>query len=502
MARRRATFVQDAHQRLVTLSESLLTLERDSTDQATYQAALDEARRALHTLKGNAGLVGLETFAAAAHALEGALDEASSNEAAPALLLRGLDALSAMVAVLAEVADLPPPSVPVLEALKASSDDARLALPWNFSADVQPQTLRSMQVTVPIHHLDDLMELVEELRIDHGRLAQADVGPSGGAERALARQRRLLRELYNAVLRTRLLPVGQAFEGLDRLARDLAESLGRQAQVMIEGADTEVDRAVLEPVRELVVHLLRNALAHGLEPPEERRAAGKPPVGMVRVSARPVENGALIEVVDDGRGLDRQAVAARAVALGLCTVEQAAEMTDAQLWVFLAQPGFSTRDSVDRVSGRGMGLNAVRRGVEALRGRLEIGSQPGLGVTVSLWLPSMMALEEVVLVRVGSETYAIPQAVIDHTCRAGAEDVPALDLRERLNVPLDVSPSDGVLIVCRLVDRQAGLLVGGIAGRDEAVIKPLPRCAQRSYLLGAIVTAAGRVVLVLNVEQL
>jgi two-component system chemotaxis sensor kinase CheA len=312
----------------------------------------------------------------------------------------------------------------------------------------------------------------------------------------------LLRELYNAVLRTRLLPFGQALEGLDRLARDLAESLGRQVQVVIEGADTEVDRSVLEPVRDLVVHLLHNALAHGLEPPQERRLADKLPVGTVRISARPVESGTLIEVADDGRGLDRQAVAARAITLGLCTAEQAAEMADAHLWAFLARPGFSTRDSVDQVSGRGMGLNAVRQGVDALRGRLEIDSRLGLGMTVRLWLPSLMALEEMVLVRLGPEMYAIPQAVVEHTCPAGTEDIPVLNLRERLHVPAGESSSNSVLIVCRFADRHFGLLVDGIAGRDEAVIKLLPRCARRPYLLGAIVTGAGEVTLALDIECL
>ncbi len=510
LARRRITFVQDARRRLAALSDSLLALERDPADRA----ALDEARRALHTLKGNAGLAGLEALAATAHALEDALADAPALPS-PALLLRGLDVLSAMVATIAESVGQDGPPIPAIEALKSPTVTplslegrgptacGRLGRVDSTPSSTLPLGkggLQPSQITASVRHLDNLLELVEELRLAHSELAQS---PREMLERHLARQRRLLHELHNTVLETRLLPVGRAFEGFERLVRDLGESTGCQATLVVEGAETEIDRSALDPVRELAVHLLRNALAHGIEPQEEREAAGKPPAGTIRLAARQDGDGVVIEVADDGRGLDRQQIASRATALGLCSEEEATAMADADLWAFLASPGFSTHDGVDRVAGRGMGLNAVRQGVESLRGRLEIESQPGQSTTVRLRLPAMMALEDVVLIRVGMEAYAVPEAIVDGAQSAAeAADLPILDLRERLLVPGETPPTERVVIACRRSDGPMGLLADGVAGRETAVIKPLPRRTRRPNFLGAIVTGDGRVVLVLDIEQL
>jgi two-component system chemotaxis sensor kinase CheA len=509
LARRRVTFVQDARRRLATLSDSLLALERDPTDRT----ALDEARRALHTLKGNAGLVGLETTAATAHALEDVLANASALPS-PTLLLRGLDVLSAMVTVVAESVGQGGPPIPAIEALKSPmitfpspgrgpTASGRLGKVDPIPSPTLPLEgggLQPSQIAASVRHLDSLLELVEELRVAHSELAQS---PREMLERHLARQRRLLRELHDTVLETRLLPVGRAFEGFKRLVRDLAEGMGLQAALVIEGAETEIDRSALDPVCELVVHLLRNALAHGIEPPEEREAAGKPTAGTIRLAAHQEGDGVVIEVTDDGRGLDRQRIASRAAALGLCTQEEVATMADADLWAFLTYPSFSTHDSVDRVAGRGMGLNAVRQGVESLRGRLEIESQPGRSASVRLRLPAMMALEDVVLVQVGAGTYAIPEAVVDGARPASeAADVPTVDLRQRLSVPGEIPLSEQVVIMCRRSAGPVGLLADGVVRRETVVIKPLPRRTRRPYLLGAIVTGAGQVVLVLDIEQL
>jgi two-component system chemotaxis sensor kinase CheA len=506
LVRRRVTFVQDAGRRLAALSDSLLALERDPADRA----ALDEARRALHTLKGNAGLVGLEVLATIAHALEDALADVSTLPS-PVLLLRSLDVLSAMVASVAESVGQSGPSIPVVEALKSPaapppSLERRGPTTCGRLGRVEPTPslegggLQSSQIIASVRHLDSLLELVEELRLAHSELAQS---PREMLERHLARQRRLLHELHNTVLETRLLPVGRAFEGFERLVRDLAEGLGCQAVLVIKGAEAEIDRSALDPVRELVVHLLRNALAHGIEPPEEREAVGKPPTGTIRLAARQEGDGVVIDVTDDGRGLERQRIASRAVALGLCSEGEATALADTNLWAFLTHPGFSTHDSIDQVAGRGIGLNAVWQGVESLRGRLEIESQPGQSTTVRLRLPAMMALEDVVLISVGMETYAIPEAVVDGVQpSAQAPELPTLDLWEQLHVPGDGTPAERTLLLCRRSDGPLGLLAGGVVRRETAVIKPLPRRTRRPDFLGAIVTGAGRVVLVLDIEQL
>jgi two-component system chemotaxis sensor kinase CheA len=500
LARRRATFVHDACRRLVSLSESLLLLEQDPADRV----AREEALRALHTLKGNAAVVGLEAVAAAAHVLEGALVDSASS---PALLLRGLDVLSAMVAVVAEQVQQAGPPIPVVEALHTGSAGASLSPTRGAgptAAEDAPPSQRAGSadslLSASVRQLDSLLELTEELRLAHSAMVQS---PSEMLDRHLARQRRLLHELHDTVLKTRLLPVRQAFDGCARLVRDLAESLGCQATLSIEGADTEIDRSALDPVRELVVHLLRNALAHGIESPEERRREGKPVEGAIRLAARQEGDGVVVEVIDDGRGIDRERVARRAVESGWCTEEEAAAMPDARLWSFLTRAGSSTHEGVDRVAGRGVGLDAVRQGVESLRGRLELESRARQGTTVRLRLPAMMALEDVVLLKVGAEIYAVPEPSVERVYPVSEPtDVPTVDLWERLRVPGEAATAARTLVLCHRSQGALGLLVDGVAGRETAVIKPLPPRMRRPSLLGAVVTGAGQVVLVVNVEQL
>jgi two-component system chemotaxis sensor kinase CheA len=503
LVRRRITFVRDARQRLVTLDACLLALERDPDDRSALQGAL----QALHTIKGNAGLVGLPTLGITAHALEealvgvAALSDPASRHSSLALLRRGLDALCAMVAIVADTLDRPAPPIPVVEALRTMHPDLQAAPVYDVSpfAAVRPRS-PSAHVAPPVDRLDRLLELVEELASSQGAPMRAS---AEAPNLALGRQRRLLRELRVAVLQARLLPIAYAFDGFDRLVHDLAERLGRQARLSIEGADTEVDRAVLEPIRGLVVHLVRNALVHGLEPPDERLAAKKPAAGTIRLVVRPELDGVSLEVSDDGRGLDRQQVAAGAVALGLCAPRDAAEMADAQLWMFLLHPGFSTHAGVDQVAGRGVGLSAVGDAVQALRGRIEIASRAGAGTTVRLLLPSMLALDEVVLIRVGAETYAIPQSSVERVCSAKETDgLTVVDLWSRLQVPGDSVPDERVLIVCHRAGGQVGLLADGVLGRGEQAIRPLPRKARQPELLGAYVADGGQVVLVLDVERL
>jgi two-component system chemotaxis sensor kinase CheA len=498
LARRRATFVHDARRRLAALSDSLLLLERDPADRA----AQEEALRALHTLKGNAAVVGLERIAAAAHILEDAVVDSASSVA---LLLRGLDALNAMVAVVADEVQQTGPPIPVIETLQAGLTpiSSSSVAPGQGANDTRPSQIADSSehlLSASVRQLDSLLELTEELRLAHSALAQS---PSEMLDRHLARQRRLLHELHDTVLQTRLLPVRRAFEGCARLVRDLAEELGCRATLEIQGADTEIDRSALDPVRALVVHLLRNALAHGIEPPDERTREGKPVEGTVRLTARQEGSGVVIEVADDGRGIDRDRVVKRAVESGWCTEEQVATMPDAHLWGFLTRSGTSTQDGIDQIAGRGVGLDAVRQGVESLRGRLEIESLAGQGTTVRLRLPAMMALEDVVLLRTAAEMYAIPEPYVERVCpMSELAGVPTVDLRDRLQVPGETLAVEPTLVLCRRSKGTLGLLVDGVAGRETAVIKPLPPRTRRPNLLGAIVTGAGQVVLVLDIERL
>src|SRR5690606_34524180 len=296
-----------------------------------------------------------------------------------------------------------------------------------------PSLDRSVRVDVSL--LDELMNLVGELVVDRGQLD--DIGRILRAERhgheiaarlhrVTERLGRITAALQSTVLQARMLPIERIFAKFPRLVRDASRQLGKQVELTISGEDTELDRRVLQQIGDPLMHLIRNALDHGLEAPEERQAAGKPPVGRLSLTAQHANNRVIIIVADDGRGIDTERVLAKAVERGLCSPERARELTDAEVYQLLFASGFSTAASVSNLSGRGVGLDVVRRNIEGLGGQIVVESVPGQGTTFTLSLPLTLATIRALLVEAGGQVVALPLDAVTEAVRIQAGEVETL----------------------------------------------------------------------------
>ncbi|HIC93043.1 MAG TPA: chemotaxis protein CheA, partial [Anaerolineae bacterium] len=494
MSQFKGLFIEEAKEHLQDLNQALLQLEKEPSDVEP----LNEIFRLAHTIKGMAATMGYEDMARLAHAMEDLLDELRQGKLEVRaelfdLLFGCLDALEAMLEdIVAEresridVEGM----VAKLEAYRAPAEPT--AAPKEAApAEVAPRPAPTLPqwVRINVRHLDSLMALVEELVINRSWLtriqAQYDIP---ALKEALEQHGRILADLRDTVLNARMVPVAQIFDRFPRMVRDLLKREGKEAEFIIEGREIELDRTILEQISDPLVHLLRNAVDHGIETPEEREKAGKPRTGTIRLAAWRERDQVIIEVSDDGRGMDPKKIAEAAVARGLVASEEVGEMSDGEVLMLICHPQFSTTADVTRVSGRGVGMDVVRRTVEALRGSLEILSTPEVGSTFRLRLPLTLAIVKALLVRVGSETYAIPSSYVEravaveprqikpvqrHRVILLDEAIPVLRLGELLQVPGGGGDSRYVVVVGRDHQR-VGLAVDSLLGQEEIVIKSLP----------------------------
>jgi two-component system chemotaxis sensor kinase CheA len=326
--------------------------------------------------------------------------------------------------------------------------------------------------------------------IARGRLSQlaSELGDAA-LEETVDQSSRLITELRDEITASRLVPVSQVFDRFPRIVRDAARSVGKQIEFVVEGNDIELDRSMLDEIADSIVHLLRNAIDHGLETPEMRAANGKPAVGRLTLSAVRDRSAVVIKVSDDGRGIDRDRVLARAKRDGLVD-ESKTDLNEDELLRLLARPGFSTAEKVTGLSGRGVGVDAVYTRVRALGGAMDIRSVPGQGTTMMLRLPLTLAIVRALLARVGDETYAIPLAHVSETIELepeilatikgrevllGRDEVlPLLRLRALVGLPAYEAPTSIDLehvIVIDFGDRRAGLVIDELTGQEEIVVK-------------------------------
>ncbi len=529
-------FLEEAEELLERLGERLLRLEQDPGDAE----ALRSAMRLAHTVKGSSRMVGLEAVSREAHALEDRLKAAASEGFAPdtiTQLLRGVDRLRRELGSLA--APPPPPSPE----------------PGRGEASPAPAPAEPARLRVATERLDELQNLVDDLatqraailaRMDRFRRAFAHLGllrwqdPDRPLEpeeiralRGMARMvagrgfsqfldelghlDRLVAELQAQVLTLRMVPLGDLLEGFRRTARDLARDLGKEVEVVVEGRLTEVDRSLLGAIQGPLSHLVRNAMDHGIERPDERERAGKPRRGRLTLRAYHRSNAVAIEVEDDGRGLDPREIRRKAVEKGLLSEEQARALTDDEALYLLCRPGFSTRDRVSEVSGRGVGLDVVKLRVEKLKGSLVIQSETGRWSRFRLLLPLSLTTLSALVVRAGNEPYALPALFVDR-----CESVPVRDLEarnrlwdagDRVAPVVDLATALGVergqpaarvgVVRLRFRNRTMLLEVDRIEGERELVLKPLgPHLAGAPLVLGVSFLPSGEALPVLNVLDL
>jgi two-component system chemotaxis sensor kinase CheA len=381
---------------------------------------------------------------------------------------------------------------------------------------------------VDAERIDTVLNLVGELIIGKSMLQQAlnefavrypKEAMRGRFADAMAFQSRVLNDLQRSVMKVRMVPVEQLFRRFPRMVRDVAKHCDKQVNLVLNGQDTALDKSLLDAIAEPLTHLVRNAIGHGVESAEERARASKPAHGTIRLDAYHQGNQVIVEISDDGRGIDAEKVKTRAIERGLLKREEASRLGEADILDFIFRPGFSTADEITEISGRGVGLDVVQSVLHRLKGTVHVVSRPGQGSTFRLQLPLTLAIIKALLFRVEQRLYAIPLNAVAEIARAHEADIHRVDNCEVLQLRNSVLPvarlgrppedrSDGrpekvFVLVIAMGERKLGLLVNAIEGEEELVIKALDeQTAETDLVSGASILGNGHVVLILNLAAI
>jgi len=398
---------------------------------------------------------------------------------------------------------------------KAQPHDASAA-PVSATPATQENILR-----VEAGRIDNVLNLVGELIIGKSMLQQSLNEFSkrypkellrGKFMDAMAFQARVLNDLQRSVMKIRMVPVDQLFRRFPRMVRDVARQCGRDVELTVSGQDTDLDKGILDAIAEPLTHLVRNAISHGIEPAEERRRLGKTPHGVVKLNAYHQGNQVIVEVSDDGRGIDAQKIRGKAIDMGLTTAEEAARLNETETLDFIFKPGFSTAEQVTEVSGRGVGMDVVQSVLHRLKGSISMETRPGQGTTFRLKLPLTLAIIKALLFWVEQRLYAIPLNAVVEISRTIESEVHQVDNYEVLQLRNQVLPllrlgraadSDAksklFVLVILAGERKYGLIVDALEGEEELVIKALDdQTFSTDLVSGASILGDGRVVLILN----
>ena len=383
------------------------------------------------------------------------------------------------------------------------------------------QAVSNKTIRVNIERLDILMNLFEELVIDRGRLEQIS-GELNNPElnETVERMSRISGDLQTIILNMRMVPVETVFNRFPRMVRQLARDLNKKINLEIIGAETELDRTVIDEIGDPLVHLIRNAIDHGIETPGERKAKGKPEEGTVKLKAYHSGNHVFIEIEDDGAGINKERVINKALAKGVVTEEQVASMSDNQIYELILASGFSTADTISDISGRGVGLDVVKTTIESLGGSIGIEAAEGTGSVFLIQLPLTLSIISVMLVEVEKEKYAIPLSSIIETAIVKKQDVlnahtqqvidfrgkivPLVFLEQIFEVPRENLEDDFYsIVIVRKGDKMAGLVVDSFIGQQEVVLKSLGNYLSNVFAIsGATILGDGQVALIVDCNAL
>ena len=518
-------FLTESREHLVEINNALLELERDGNSNA-----VDELFRAVHSIKGMSAAMGYQSVTELSHEMESLLDKLRTGEVLVTTqvmdaLFTASDALETSISMATAEKPRDLGVSTVVEQLRELAREPEEPLTFTAEFQVLAGSKGSAanktdhaprHVRVDARRLDNLMNAVGELVIVRDRLAliSAQLDDAALAEATLQASQ-LVGTLQNEIITIRMLPVWQVFDRFPRVVRDTAHTLGKRVEFTIEGKEIELDRSMLEEMGEPVLHLLRNAVDHGIELPEERIARGKPAVARVTLSAERDRSTVLIRVSDDGRGIDPDLVLPRAIELGLIE-EGTTTLSDEDLIRVISRPGFSTAPRITDISGRGVGFDIVATRVRALGGSLDVRTVPGSGTTVTLRLPLTLAISRALLARVDDEVYAIPLTHVVETFSLGSgmmqrvkgrevivireETVPAIRLRERIGMrEADITGRQAQVVLMELADRRAGLVVDEFVGQQEIVMKQFDSVGDDSSLFsGATILGDGAPALIID----
>ena len=489
-----ADFVAECHEMLEALGGEIVAWEAQPDDRAR----LDSIFRFVHTVKGNCGFFEFPRLEALSHAAEDALADVRAGRRHPdgalvSAVLAIIDRISEMVSAIEAGEDMPTGddnhlidalapgaegiAAPVIAAAEAAS-----------RASAAPRTIR-----LSVELLDRVMSTVSDMVLARNELARrlresaSDVPVDGAFERLSS----IIAEMRDAITRTRMQRIENLFVGLPRMVRDLSAELGKQVLVDIEGGDVELDREMIEMIRDPLTHIIRNAVDHGIEKPAERLKAGKREIGVLAVSARQSGNQILIDVHDDGRGIDGKRLLEKAIGSGVVTKDEAAQLSPRDQLALIFEAGLSTAKEVTAISGRGVGMDVVRSNVERIGGIVEVDSKPGEGTRMTLRVPLTLTIIPALTVSIANQHFAIPRSAIEEIVRANGESVtlehlggagvatirgrrvPEISLASVLGLDSQVNEQDRTLVVLRPAGGDVyALSVDRIHDHEELVVKP------------------------------
>ncbi len=563
-------FIVESREHLANVETQVLTLEREPTNSESLNAVF----RGFHTIKGLAGFLELWEIQKLAHEVETVLDRARNSQwtitgnaidvilesadhlrrwlahlesvlqlrpsdppqrdeallsrivllsSEPDAVAPGLDALATAVSAVPEEIAAPPIAPPIAPA--TAPGVAPVAAPEPSSPSPPPSQSgprETMAVKVDTAKLDYLVDMAGEMVIAeslvrHDQELSAIKNPL--LHRKIAHMTRITAELQKTAMAMRLVPMGPVFRRMARLVRDLSRQFGKQVEMETQGDDIELDRTIVEELADPLMHMVRNALDHGIEFPPEREKAGKPVAARLLLKAQHQAGQVVIEITDDGRGLDRDKILDRAVQKGL--VQASDTLSDNEVYNLIFEPGFTTAAHVTNVSGRGVGMDVVRRHIEKLRGRIEIRSTLGHGATFLLKLPLTLAIIDGLVVTVGAERYIVPLFAVREMFRPNAETIwtvqqraemalvrgtllPVVRLYRSFGVtPRSEDPCQGVLVVAEVEGQHFCILVDDLIGKQEVVIKTLGDTFKNvNGIAGGAILGDGRVGLILDLDRL
>lgn len=541
MSQYRELFISESREHLNSINELIVALEKDAGDRET----IDSLFRIAHSIKGMAASMEYGDIAELAHKLEDLMDRVRKGAlafdgGAADLLLEGADLLEAMIAdveqdapasrdirnLVQRLINYPPQNteIPSIKPHKPEQPPPAQPVPLNASGKDEGRQAgndSSQTVRVKTDVLDQLINLTGELITNKYRIMtiSSQVG-SGSLDEACVELSKLLRGLHDEVMKVRLIPFAAITDRFPRLIRDLAKKSGKEIVFEVEGREIELDRGILEELSDPMIHILRNAVDHGLETTEERLAAGKSSRGRIRLAARREKEQVVISVEDDGRGMDPAKLIASAIEKGIIKQEEGWLLSHREALMLTCVPGFSTAKEVTEISGRGVGMDAVKSAIKALGGNILIDSTPGQGSRITLKLPLTISIIQALVVSCAHLKVAVPVVNIIRTLELkrglitnegkhkvffmGEEAIPLVSLNRIFGLPLSHLTGEAIpVFVSEVKGRKVGLVVDRFIGQQEFFVKPLGRpLVKLKGLTGGAILGNGEVVFILDVANL
>lgn len=522
-----ADFVAESREMLEALAGEIVAWEADPSERSR----LDAIFRFFHTVKGNCGFFDFPRLEALSHAAEDVLADVRAGRRTPdATLVNAvlaiIDRIAEMIEAIEAKEDFPlggdETLIAALDATAVAAAAASAAPIRSESGGQERSGGGPRSIRLPVELLDRIMSGVSDMVLARNELSRRiyELGGEAGLEAPFNRLSAILGDVRDAITHTRMQRIETLFTAFPRLVRDLAAELGRQVMVEMESGDVELDREMIELIRDPLVHVIRNAIDHGIETPAERRAAGKREIGLLTISARQTGNEIRIGIIDDGRGVDADRLVEKAIAAGIISAADAAQLSPRERNHLMCEPGISTASEVTAVSGRGVGMDVVAANLERMGGSIMIDSTPGAGTRIMLNVPLTLSIVPSITVAVGDHKFAIPRSYVEEIVRGGGEEaqlsrvggrvlvtirdrrVPSVALGEVLGIECDSIEDATTLVVIRLVGGDMfAIAVDRIHDHEELVIKPIaPALMKTGFYVGTTQLDDGSPILMLDIS--